>query len=403
MKRTPRIVFALCLAEILSMAGTMHFPALQPGFEAEWHLSSTAAGWINGVFYAGYAAATPLLVGLTDRVDPRRIYLPSVILAACSMLMFAWLAAGTWSAAGLRLLAGVGLAGTYMPGLKALSENVGGPRQSRYIAFYTSSFALGSALSVYLSGALAAVLDWRHAAWLLGLGPLVAAAVFALVVPRRPAAAALGSKRLFDRRLIGAVVNNRAAMGYVLGYAVHCWELFGFRSWLVAFLAFSVGLRPGSALPVSLQSVATLIILTGVAASILGNEGAMRWGRRRAIGVFMSGSALVGGVIGFAAGRPIWVVVLLAFAYGVTVMLDSGALTAGMVARADDNQRGATMALYSFAGFGMAFLAPLVFGAILDATGRTVLGWGLAFASLAITGMTGILWLALFRADPARR
>jgi hypothetical protein len=60
------------------------------------------------------------------------------------------------------------------------------------------------------------------------------------------------------------------------------------------------------------------------------------------------------------------------------------------------------MALYSFAGFGMACLAPLVFGAILDLAGRTVLGWGLAFASLGIVGLTGIFWLALLRAAPVR-
>jgi MFS family permease len=78
-------------------------------------------------------------------------------------------------------------------------------------------------------------------------------------------------------------------------------------------------------------------------------------------------------------------------------MLDSGALTAGLVASAEDQRRGATMALYSFCGFGMAFLAPLVFGMILDAAGHSVRGWGLALASLGLTAMTGILWLRLFR------
>ena len=160
------------------MAGTMHFPALQPTFEAQWQLSSTAAGWINGVFFAGYALATPLLVSLTDRVDPRRIYIPSVLLSALSMFLFAALAHGTASAAVLRLLAGIGLAGTYMPGLRALSDNVGGPRQSRFVSFYTASFAVGSATSVFFSGLLMPSLGWRHAAWLLGLGPLASAVPF---------------------------------------------------------------------------------------------------------------------------------------------------------------------------------------------------------------------------------
>ncbi len=403
MSRPPRIVVALCAAEILSMAGTMHFPALQPTFEAQWHLSGTAAGWINGVFFAGYAAATPLLVSLTDRIDPRRIYIPSVLLAALSMFLFAALAHGTASAAMLRLLAGIGLAGTYMPGLRALSDNFGGPRQSRYVAFYTSSYAVGSACSVFFAGLLMPAVGWRHAAWVLGLGPLASAALFAVAVPRRPpAASGIRWMQSLDPRMLVAVLRNRAAMGYVMGYAVHCWELFGYRSWMVAFLAFSASLRPDSPPSVSVQAIATLILAVGVAASILGNEGAMAWGRRRAIRIYMTLSGIVGAVIGFAVGQPFGLVALLAFVYGVTVMLDSGALTAGMVARADDPHRGMTMALHSFAGFGMAGLAPLVFGVILDLAGRTVLGWGLAFASLGLTAVTGIFWLALLRAAPQR-
>ena len=203
-------------------------------------------------------------------------------------------------------------------------------------------------------------------------------------------------------RILLEVLRNRAAMGYVMGYAVHCWELFGYRSWMVAFLAYCASHRPGSPPSMSIQQIATLIMLLGVAASILGNEGAMAWGRRRTIRVYMSISGIVGVAIGFAAHQSFGLVILMAFVYGGTVMLDSGALTAGMVARADDPRRGMTMALHSFAGFGMAGLAPIVFGVILDLAGRTVLGWGLAFASLGITGMTGILWLALLRAVPQK-
>jgi len=399
MTRTPTIVAALCLAEILSLAGAMFFPALQPLFEAQWQLSGTAAGWINGVYFAGYAAATPLLVGLTDRVDPRWIYLPSVLLAAVALFLFAALAHGLWSAAALRLLAGIALAGTYMPGLRALSDSVAGPRQSRAVTFYTASFSIGTAMSVYFAGVLMPAVGWRHAAGILGLGPLAAAAVFALFVPRRRGRWAAPPTRGggMDLRMVRAVVANRKAMGYVLGYAVHCWELFGFRSWLVAFLVFCAGLQPGWSAPVSLQGIATVIMLFGVPASLLGNEGAMALGRRRAISGYMLVSGMVGAAIGFTAGRSMALIVALALVYGITVMLDSGALTAGLVASADDRRRGATMALYSFCGFGMAFLAPLVFGIILDTAGRSVAGWGLAFASLALTAMTGVLWLRLFR------
>jgi hypothetical protein len=38
--------------------------------------------------------------------------------------------------------------------------------------------------------------------------------------------------RLLDFR---PVLHNRPAMGYILGYGAHCFELYGIRTWLVAF------------------------------------------------------------------------------------------------------------------------------------------------------------------------
>ena len=86
---------------------------------------------------------------------------------------------------------------------------------------------------------------------------------------------------------------------YFGGYAAHCWKLFGFRSWMVAFMFFSLRLTPQMNIPMSLQNLATPILLAGVPASILGNEGALYWGRRRFITVIMLGSGIVGSIIGF--------------------------------------------------------------------------------------------------------
>ncbi len=379
----------------------MYFPALQPSFQAEWALTNTAAGWINGVFFAGYAITSPILVGLTDRVDARRIYLPCAFLTALSLFLFGWLAEGTWTAAALRLVGGIGLAGTYMPGLKALSENVTGPKQSRYIVFYTASYGGATALSVYFAGLLEPLTGWRWGAEILALGPLAALLLFAVVVPaRKPLGSAAGIR--FSASDLKIALGNRPAVGYILGYGAHCWELFGFRSWLVAFLVYSLSLQPGFTCPLSPQNVAMLILLMGMPASILGNEGAMAWGRRKALTVYMIGSGILGCVIGFAAGINFYLVVALAILYGMTVLFDSGALTAGLVAETPERQRGLTLAVYSFSGFGMAFLAPLAFGAILDIVGRGVVGWGFAFAAMGLGCMSGALWLRLFQARNAR-
>ena len=36
-------------------------------------------------------------------------------------------------------------------------------------------------------------------------------------------------------------------MGYILAYSAHCYELFGLRAWLVAFLAFAFAVDRGVA------------------------------------------------------------------------------------------------------------------------------------------------------------
>ena len=83
---------------------------------------------------------------------------------------------------------GVGIAATYMPGLRLLSERVSGPSQSRYVAFYTSFFGIGTALSLAIAGFTAPALGWRSAFSLSAVGPVLAGALvyFSLgALPRR--------------------------------------------------------------------------------------------------------------------------------------------------------------------------------------------------------------------------
>jgi MFS family permease len=76
------------------------------------------------------------------------------------------------------------------------------------------------------------------------------------------------------------------------------------------------------------------------------------------------------------------------------VMGDSSALTAGVVTRASERIRGATMAVHSMLGFGAGFVSPLVFGVVLDLAGGKAdsLAWGLAFTTLG----AGAIVTALF-------
>ena len=390
-----RLIAAMCTAKVGNMAGTMVFPGLLPILQVEWALSNTEAGWINGAFFAGYGALVPILVSYTDRIDARKVYLASAALGAVAMFGFAALAEGFWTALIFRVLTGISFAGTYMPGLKLLGERLSGAAQTRAVSFYTATGAAGMAFSVLLSGLAGDTMHWRWAAALTGLGPLLAVPLTALAIgpaARRPGPVG-APVRVWDFR---PVLRNRPAMGYMLGYAVHCWELFGYWGWVVAYLAFALSLHGTEAVPFSAQHIAAVALLAGLPASVLGNEGALRLGRRRAVSYYMIGSALVGVVLGFGSGWPMAVVAFLAIVYGATVMSDSASLTAGMVAAARDGEQGRTMALHSFLGFGVAFIAPIAFGAVLDLAGGGPMAWGFAFMVLAVVPLTGPLWLYAF-------
>ncbi|MEE8279136.1 MAG: MFS transporter [Alphaproteobacteria bacterium] len=391
-----RLVAVVWTAQVLGMLSISTFAALLPGFIAEWQLTNTQAGWISGVFFGGYTAAVPVLVSLTDRVDPRRIYLISTALGGLAALGFALYAEGFWTAMLFRALAGIGIAGTYMPGLKALSDRIEGPSQPRAIAIYTSGFGIGTALSFLMTGEVAAWLDWHWAFGLAAAGSALAFVIVALALPKsEPHHLSAPETDLLDFR---PVLRNRSAMAYILCYMVHAWELFVQRSWVVAFLFFAQARHGAEAWVLSPTVIATVMNLLGVWASITGNELSMRFGRRRFIFLVMAASVVLCSFIGFTAGLPYALVVALCLVHGVTVSGESASLTAGAVGTATPGYRGATMALHSTLGFAGGFMGPLAFGLVLDvAGGESVLGWGLAFASVAAVMAGGPLILALLR------
>ena len=393
-----RVVSLLCFAHVLSMTGFGTFPALMPVLIEAWELTNAEAGAISGVYFAGYMTAVPLLTGMTDRVDGRRIYLLACTISTGAALGFALLADGFWSGLIFQGLAGAGLAGTYMPGLKILSDHIEGPRQSRWVGVYTATFGLGAALSLWMAGALATSTGWRWAFAAAGVGPLTAGLlVFLRLPPRRPDSPSRIAAPLLDFR---SVLRNPSATGYILGYAAHCWELFGFRSWIVAFFAFAGAIRTtAEPLLASAATLAAVINLIGPSASILGNEIATRFGRQRVVLVTMGASAALSCVVGFSAPLPGALVFALACLHFLAIMGDSAAITAGLVAVAAPRQRGTAMAVHSFLGFGAGFVAPVVFGIVLDLAGgnRSVFAWGLAFASLGVGGAFAPLVFAIYQ------
>jgi MFS family permease len=390
-----RGVRAMCAAQFFAQIGAFSVAALLPTLIPAWSLTNTEAGWIAGIYYAAYTLAVPLLSSLTDRVDPKRIYLGSVALTALAFAGFAWVATGFWSALAFRALMGVGWAGSYMPGLKALSDLTEGAQQSRAVAAHAAAVGVSGALSFGVAGVVDTWLGWQ---WAVASGALGAALAFVLVVIGVPARAPHASTEhrgaLLDFR---PILRNRSALAYSLAYCVHTWEMSALRAWVVTFLTFAAAQNAGTWTPIAPATVASVMGLCGVWASVWGNELSIRFGRRRFILGTMLASAAMAGVIGFTAALPYAGAAALVLVYAMLIWWDSSSLTAGSAGSAEPGRRGATLAVHSTLGYAGGFLGPLALGATLDLFGgASVMGWGIAFGHVTVALLVGALafvWL----------
>jgi MFS family permease len=386
-----RLTLLLCLAEALNMAGYSAVAALLPELKLAWALGNAEIGIVEGAFNVGYVVAVPILVTWTDRRDPRTIYLSATALSIAASLGLAFMARDLWSAALFRCMAGIALAGTYMPGLRILTDSIAGSKQSRWLAFYTASFSLGASVSTAATGAIGHAIDAKAAFIFAAAGGAAAWLLVATTIqsrPRepRPPMPAWGA--------LWQAAQNRQALAYSLAYAAHMWELYGFRAWLVAYLLFAA---TGSLAPTGDTSYAlwgAILLLLGMPSSIIGNEIALKIGRRRLIILVMCISAALALAFGAGSFLPLPLLLILGALYSLFVTADSASLTAGAVGAARPGQSGATMALHSLLGFAAASLGPLAFGLVLDAGGDHAAGaWFAGFAILAAGMVCGPLIL----------
>jgi MFS family permease len=377
------------MAEIAGMTPFSMFLALQPILQREWDLSNTTSGWIASAYYGGYMIAVPVLAGLTDRLDARTVWLGAITLAAAGAVGFGTIASGPVSAVICQAIAGAGLAGTYMPGLKLMHDRIPGVLHPRQVAFYTTSFSLGSSGSYFLIGQLIEDLSWRTAIIAAALGPALAWLVIYVCLERvRP-----GSTH--DDEPSGRwrdVLQSADSMRYVAAYSCHMWELFGMRAWLVPFFVFCASLHgPTFAAPTTLAAV---LALAGIPASFAGAELSARFERRHVVIALMLMSATAGLLVGLFTTHSWALILSVSLVHHALVMSDSAALTSGLVAVSPPQSRGTAMAIYSMAGFATASVASFAIGGVLDLLGgQSIVSWPLAFVVIVSSNVLGALLL----------
>jgi MFS family permease len=339
------LVAAMCIGQLGNLLPHVTVPAIMAqSLMPLWSLSATEAGIMASAFAVGYMLAVPFLTTLTDRIDARLILMGGSALSGLATVAFGVFADGLSSAILIWGMAGIGFAGAYMPGLKALTDRLPTGDTSRSVTLYTASFSVGVGLSFLVAQLVEERLGWRAAFYVTGIGPFIMIAVCIALAPCKPS----------------------SPHSHLLDFA-----------------------------PVLAVSVSVLVTLLSLPASVLGNEAALRYGRHRAITIVMIASAGVALIIGLNVTAHPLILLALVLLYGLTVPADSGALTSGTSASAVPTHRGATLALHSTVGFGLSALGAWLAGVTLDAAGgpEKPSAWLAVFALLAVGILIGPLAL----------
>jgi predicted MFS family arabinose efflux permease len=389
------LIAALCAALLLNMVGFANIGVVLPAMTADLGLDSSQAGLLGGAFFFAYAFGVPLFVPLTDRLPPLAVY---SVGSAC------WIAGGLCVALageGLalplagRVLSGLGMAATYMPGLLMLVARLPAEQRSGGAATYSSSITLGTGMSFAVTGVVALFFPWRAAFVAASVTAAIALPIVAFAVwknaPHDVTSTAPSTNKplsfLFRRRLIGLFA----------AVAGNAWEGMAFRTWWIAYLVFVSQAPPDGGTLAQLAIVSALAGLIAMPISVLVARRAQ--GERRI--PMLAGVAVASGLFAlipplFGSGA-LWLAVVLTTLYLCIVFADAGTLAASVLDETPATRRGAAMAAMATVSNLAAFAGAASVGATLALAGgpTSQLAWLAAFATMGAASIAGgaALWL----------
>jgi MFS family permease len=372
----------------------MTVAAVIPLLMGDWALSAAAAGAIVSTFTLCYALSVFAFGWAADHFGAKRMVLASALAAAATSAAFGFFARDWGSAIVLYALVGLAQGGVYTPLIMVLSDEVSAAKRGNAMGWLIASTSAGYAASLLVAGLGVALGGWQAAFVLCG------------VLPAGGAALLIGSLQPFAHRVhprtVGVrpsdeIVRNRASRLLIAGYTGHSWEVVGMWAWIPAFLAAGFALKGAgvSSATVSGAYLSGAMHLFGALAALSMGRLSDRTGRRPLLIALAGAGACVSFAIGWLIHAPSLVLVPLALAYAFVTLGDSPVLTTAISEAVRPGYLGAVLAWRGLAGFGAGAIAPLAFGALLDASAGAGAGphtsWGTAFAALGLGGAIALI------------
>lgn len=390
-------LLTLCLTQAGAVLVFNNFAGAQPIIQQAWGLSNAQSGAILAAQQVGYVIAVLVLSSLTDYVGPKPIITGGALTAGLCSIALPLLASQPLSLMLWRAGSGVGIAGIYMPGVRLIAQQAPAARRGQAMGLFVSAFTLGSALSMAMSGWLAASRGWQAAFIYPGLSALaVGMLAWGMLPPFTPSSPAKTS--IAQQAVLVMLRRNRQARFALETYVAHAWELLGLRAWLATYLTAALT-DHGVSLDIATRQGATaagIATLIGAGATALTGTLSDRWGRIRTIRIVTAlglGCTLLAGL---SLRFPWPITVALGILAAIVSNADSAVISTAFTECVPSPILGRALALYAFSGFSAGALSPLAFGAALDLapapfTGPVLSPWSLGFATLALGALGGFL------------
>ncbi len=379
----------LCVARFLLTLIFMTYAASLTLLRSTWDMSAAAAGSVSTGFQVGYALSLFGFSWLSDRAGARRVFLISATLSGATSLAFALLARSYVSGLVLFTLVALSQGGTYSAAIMLIADHYHPERRGGAMGWLIASSSLSHAASLLITGIVLPRGGYPLAFLVTAAGTVLGTGVAWFALRSVPNVVHPRHEGLQVRT---EVLRNPQAVRLTLGYTAHSWELLGMWAWTPAFLAASFAVS-GSAALKAVQLGAYLSAsfhLMGLLASSTMGRLSDLLGRRTVLLALAAISTVCAFTIGWLIASPVVLVASIGAIFGFTALGDSPVLSVALTEAVRPAYLGAALGVRSLLGFGAGAIAPLVFGAILDATnpaGASPTTWGWAFVVLGVGGL----------------
>jgi len=301
----PNVVLGmLLLVYVFNFVDRQILAILAAPIQQDLKLSDGEMGLLGGLAFALlYSTLAVPLAALADRTSRSWVITVSLLLWS-GFTALCGIAQGFWHIFLARLGVGIGEAGGVAPSYALIGDYFPSERRATALSVYSLGIPLGSAIGVLAGGYIAATVDWRLAFFVVGLGGLIIAPFFKLLVKDREASPlATGHALGRDLPSFGATAAllARKPSFWLLSFGAACSSMLGYgiAFWLPSLLQRSFGFD----LVQASQFFGALLLIGGVAGVLGGGWLADRLGHRdRAFYSWLPGVAFFIGAPLFALG-----------------------------------------------------------------------------------------------------